>query len=96
MAKTTSAVKRLLEQEILTLKGSHIKTLKSTAIQDNDAEEENEEQRNINSIFFQNDKFSFDDLDNFTIDFTPVSCVSNNDSFSFSQVNTWMENMARS
>jgi len=95
MAKSPTAIQKMLEQEIDTLKMAHKQTLKSTAVLDNDEDEQDQKKKNIEKIFFQKSSFKFEDLKNFEVQFTPVSCVQENDAYSFENVKSWLENITK-
>ena len=95
MAKSASAIRKMLETEIDILKTSHKQTLKTTAVLDNEADELDIAKKNAADIFFTTEKFNFDDLTNFTVEFVPISCVEENDAYSFSQVQNWVNKVTK-
>ena len=95
MAKSASAIRKMLETEIDILKTSHKQTLKTTAVLDNEADELDIAKKNAADIFFTTEKFNFDDLSNFTVEFVPISCVEENDAYSFSQVQNWVNKVTK-
>lgn len=100
MAKSSNAIKKMLENEIEILKEIEGKSstkssaqLKATSQLDNDADvtSVDVQKSNIKEIFFSQKKFKFEELVKFQVDFVETSCVQENDSYSFRPVDKWLE-----
>jgi len=100
MAKSSNAIKKMLENEIEILKEIEGKSstkssaqLKATSQLDNDADvtSVDVQKSNIKEIFFSQKKFKFEELEKFQVDFVETSCVQENDSYSFRPVDKWLE-----
>ena len=97
MAKSANAIKKMLENEIQILKEIEEKSSQNSAAQlkatsqldNNDAIDV--QKKYIKEIFFRGDKFRFENLEKFDVEFVETSCVQDNDSYSFRSVDDWLK-----